>query len=69
MRERSVALKPDIRVWQDESMGKLWRVAYRDGDSEEVIAFPDAEAMGDFIAERLGLNLIEQGELQPAAVA
>lgn len=69
MRERAVALQPDIRVWQDERMGKLWRVAYRDGGEEQVVAFPDSEAMGDFIAERLGLNLLEVLELQAPAVA
>jgi hypothetical protein len=69
MRERAVALQPDIRVWQDSRMGNLWRVAYHDGGEEQVIVFPDSEAMGDFIAERLGLYLGDGDDLKtrPAA--
>ncbi|NNJ09042.1 hypothetical protein EKD04_001730 [Chloroflexales bacterium ZM16-3] len=59
MNEHAVQLKLDLRVWQDERMGRLWRLAYRDGDEETVITFPDSAALGDFIAERLGLNLID----------
>jgi hypothetical protein len=57
--ERVQILRPELRVWQDERLGKLWRIAYRDGDDETVVSFPDAEAMGDFIAEQFGLDLIE----------
>jgi hypothetical protein len=59
MNEHAVRLKLDLRVWQDERMGQLWRLAYRDGDDETVISFPDSAALGDFIAERLGLNLLD----------
>jgi hypothetical protein len=69
MRERSVALQPDIRVWQDSRMGNLWRVAYRDGDEEQVVAFPDSQAMGDFIAERLGLYIGDLDELKAPVAA
>jgi len=66
MRERAVSLQPDIRVWQDARIGNLWRVAFRDGDGEQVITFPDSQAMGDFIAERLGLMLDELIEPETA---
>jgi hypothetical protein len=59
MNEHAVRLKLDLRVWQDERMGRLWRLAYRDGDDETVITFPDSAALGDFIADRLGLNLLD----------
>lgn len=49
----------DLRVWQDDRLGKIWRVAYNDGDGETVVSFPDTAAMGDFIAEQLGLNLVD----------
>ncbi|NJN19865.1 MAG: hypothetical protein HC822_28330 [Oscillochloris sp.] len=59
MREQAVTLRPNVRVWQDERLGQLWRVAYQDGDMEQVISFPDAQALGDFLAEQFGLNLNE----------
>lgn len=67
MNEHAVRLKLDLRVWQDERMGQLWRLAYRDGDEELVISFPDSAALGDFIAERLGLSLLDTPQL-PAPV-
>jgi hypothetical protein len=66
MNERTLTLKADFRVWQDERFGQLWRVAYRDGDEETVVSFPDSEALGDFIAETFGLALLET-EPAPAA--
>lgn len=60
MNAAKVVLHEDIRVWQDDRLGQLWRVAYRDGDNEMVVTFPDTAAMGDFIAERLGLYLEEE---------
>jgi hypothetical protein len=65
--ERALILRAELRVWQDDRIGKLWRVAYRDGDDETVVSFPDAEAMGDFIAEQFGLDLIETHDLMPLA--
>lgn len=59
MDEQAVRLKLDLRVWQDERLGQLWRLAYHDGDDETVISFPDSAALGDFIAERLGLTLVD----------
>lgn len=59
METQPVQLKLDLRVWQDERMGCLWRVAYTDGDGETVVTFPDSAALGDFIADRLGLFLEE----------
>ncbi len=56
---QTVNLKLNIRIWQDERLGRLWRVAYPDGDSETVVSFPDTAALGDFIAERLGLDLVD----------
>jgi hypothetical protein len=55
-----------MRVWQDERLGRLWRMSYDDGDGETVVTFPDTAAMGDFIAERLGLTL--EDELQEEAL-
>jgi hypothetical protein len=66
--ERAITLKAELRVWQDERFGQLWRVAYRDGDDETVVSFPDAEALGDFIAEQFGLDLLENLET-PALAA
>jgi hypothetical protein len=59
MNEYALSLKVDLRVWQDERMGRRWRIAYRDGDAETVITFPDVAALRDFIIERLGLNLLD----------
>lgn len=59
MNEQTVRLKLDLRVWQDERLGQLWRLAYHDGDDETIISFPDSAALGDFIAERLGLTLVD----------
>ncbi|NTW00892.1 MAG: hypothetical protein HGA19_06210 [Oscillochloris sp.] len=59
MNEHALSLRLDLRVWQDEQMGQRWRLAYRDGDEEMVVAFPDSAALGDFIAEQLGLNLLD----------
>lgn len=62
-----VTLTEDLRVWQDERLGRRWRVAYREGDEEMVVSFPDVEALGDFIAERFGLALLEQPDPAPLA--
>jgi hypothetical protein len=66
MNERTLNLKADFRVWQDERFGQLWRVAYRDGDEEMVVSFPDSEALGDFIAETFGVGLLESAEVAAA---
>jgi hypothetical protein len=68
MNEYAVHLKLDLRVWQDERMGQRWRLAYHDGDAETVVTFPDSAALGDFIAERLGLNLLDVPLLPAMAV-
>jgi hypothetical protein len=60
MRNDSVCLEMGIRVWQDERLNQAWRVAYREGDEETVVTFPDAAAMGDFIAEQFGLALFDE---------
>lgn len=65
--EQTFSLKAQLRVWQDERLGQLWRVAYLDGDDERVVSFPDAEALGDFIAEQFGLDLIESHEITALA--
>lgn len=57
--EQALTLRSTIRIWQDERIGRLWRVAYREGDDETVISFPDAEALGDFLAEQFGLDLLD----------
>lgn len=66
--DRALTLRAELRVWQDERFGRLWRVAYRDGDDETIVSFPDAEALGDFIAEQFGLDLLELQET-PALAA
>ncbi|MFP4440853.1 MAG: hypothetical protein ACLFVO_26765 [Chloroflexaceae bacterium] len=66
MRTTLVTPTYDLRIWRDEQLGKIWRVAYNDGEAETVISFPDTAALGDFIAEQLGLNLLDtQGEQDP----
>lgn len=67
MRDRVLTLKAEFRVWRDERLGRLWRVAYRDGDEETVVSFPDSEALGDFIAEQFGVRLLDPHE--PALLA
>ncbi|MFQ3662634.1 MAG: hypothetical protein SNJ69_09610 [Chloroflexaceae bacterium] len=67
MRDCVVTLTAELRVWQDERLGRRWRVAYREGDEETVVSFPDTEALGDFIAERFGLTLLDHSE--PALLA
>lgn len=57
MYTQPMVLRMNMRVWQDERLGRRWRVAYDDGDGETVVTFPDIAAMGDFIVERLGLTL------------
>lgn len=65
--ERAITLRAELRVWQDERFGQLWRVAYREGDDETVVSFPDAEALGDFIAEQFGIDLLEGHEVAALA--
>ncbi|GAB4438872.1 MAG: hypothetical protein OHK0015_33070 [Chloroflexi bacterium OHK40] len=67
MNERALTLKADLRVWQDERFGQLWRVAYRDGDEVTIVSFPDSEALGDFIAEQFGVGLDDSEPLVAAA--
>lgn len=67
MNERALTLTAHFRVWQDERFGQLWRVAYRDGDEETVVSFPDSEALGDFIAETFGVTILDTPELAAAA--
>jgi len=50
-----------LRIWQEERMGRVWRCAFDDGDGEIVVSFPDTAAMGDFIAEQVGLQLEDEG--------
>jgi hypothetical protein len=67
--EQTIVLRDGVRIWQDERLGRLWRLALRDGEEEQVIGFPDLAALGDFLAERLGLNLVESfGRHSGAAV-
>lgn len=67
--QKTIVLRDGVRIWQDERLGRLWRLALRDGEEEHVIGFPDVAALGDFLAERLGLNLIETfGQRNSAAV-
>lgn len=67
MDKRALTLTAHFRVWQDERFGRLWRVAYRDGDEERVVSFPDSEALGDFIAEIFGVKILDASELAVAA--
>lgn len=67
MNDRALTLTAHFRVWQDERFGQLWRVAYRDGDEERVVSFPDSEALGDFIAETFGVTILDTHELAPVA--
>jgi hypothetical protein len=48
----------NLRIWKDSSMNGAWRCSYRDGDSTIVVSFPDLKALGDFIADELGLSVI-----------
>lgn len=64
-----LSLKLNLRIWRDERMGQLWRVAYPDGDGETIVGFPDTAALGDFIAERLGLDLVDAFSDQEAECA
>jgi hypothetical protein len=67
--QKVIVLRDGVRIWQDERLGRLWRLALRDGDDEQVIGFPDIAALGDFLAERLGLNLLEPfGSRSPSAM-
>lgn len=59
MDQKTIVLRDGVRIWQDERLGRLWRLALRDGEEEQVIGFPDLAALGDFLADRLGLNLVE----------
>jgi hypothetical protein len=53
-----------LRVWQEERMGYVWRCAFNEGSGEVVVSFPDTAAMGDFIAEQVGLGLLEEEEFE-----
>ncbi len=59
MNAQTVQLSLDVRVWQDERSGQYWHLAYHDGDSETRVSFPDTAALGDFLADRLGLNVVD----------
>lgn len=69
MGERALTLKAELRVWQDERFDQLWRVAYRDGDDETVVSFPDSEALGDFIAEQFGVGMLDDPEFSAVDAA
>jgi hypothetical protein len=57
MNTQSIRLD-DLRIWRDEQLGQLWRVAYPEGDDGEIIvAFPDTAALSDFLSEHFGLAL------------
>jgi hypothetical protein len=49
----------NLRIWRDERLEQLWRLAYDDGGGETIVSFPDTAALSDFIAECLGLDLGE----------
>lgn len=68
MQYEMVRLERDLglRVWQEERLDWAWRLAYREGDDETIVTFPDSQALDDFIAERLGLTLIEPLALEAA---
>jgi hypothetical protein len=51
-------LQHNLHIWQDGTLDGAWRCTYRDGDSTVVVSFPDLKALGDFIADELGLNVI-----------
>lgn len=57
----------NLRIWRDERDGKIWRVVYDDGSGETIVSFPDTAALGDFLAEQLGLNLVDRLREQPVA--
>jgi hypothetical protein len=59
----------DLRVWRDERLGQLWRVAYNEGDGEMTIGFPDTAALGDFLMERLGLTILDDMHGLPISCA
>jgi hypothetical protein len=63
MNTQVVSLPTNVRIWQDERIGRFWRIAYSDGDGETVVGFPDSAALGDFLVERFGLILVDA--LQP----
>lgn len=62
----SVTQLMDLRIWRDDRMGQLWRVAYNEGHGETVVSFPDTAALSDFIAERLGLELLDDKKELPS---
>jgi hypothetical protein len=59
MGDQMIRLAANIRIWQDERLGRLWRAALRDGDEETVVTFPDFRALADFLSDHLGLNLLD----------
>lgn len=52
----------NLRVWRDDRLNELWRVAYNEGEGEMLVSFPDTQALGDFLVERLGLCLLDEHE-------
>ncbi len=52
----------NLRVWRDDRLNELWRVAYNEGEGEMLVSFPDTQALGDFLVERLGLGLLDEHE-------
>jgi hypothetical protein len=50
----------NLRIWRDDQVEELWRVSYDEGNGDVLVAFPDTAALGDFLAERLGLNLNDE---------
>ncbi|RRR74415.1 MAG: hypothetical protein EI684_07135 [Candidatus Viridilinea halotolerans] len=66
--ERTIPLRSEVRVWQDERLGKIWRIAYRQGDEVMVVSFPDVAALDDFIDEQFGLDLLLEHH-EPARLA
>ncbi|MCG8349626.1 MAG: hypothetical protein MI924_17825 [Chloroflexales bacterium] len=64
MNTQVVSLPTNVRIWQDERIGRFWRIAYPDGDSETVVGFPDSAALGDFLVEHFGLSLVDALKVQ-----
>lgn len=48
----------NLQIWQDNKLNGVWRCSYFDGDNTVVVSFPDLNALGDFIADELGLSVI-----------
>lgn len=58
-----------LRVWRDDATTEHWRLAYTEGGQATYVAFPDTDALNDFLNETLGFALLDEPDTLPYTTA